>query len=136
MPHRQIGGRRSRLDATEALFNRCAPERASELLPDHRYVLVQVVVHVELAARTVRIQHAYLDHMAPCFEPSVARTAGGLSRTARPWLMRRSPFVRPTRRISCGRRCANAHAASASILARAAPRGARQLHPLVGRLTQ
>src|SRR3989442_7739137 len=38
-----------------------------------------------------------------------------------------------TPRISCGRRCANAHAASASILTRAAPRGARQLHPLVGR---
>src|SRR5213593_2915360 len=99
MPHRQIGGRRSRLDATEALFNRCAPERAPELLPDHRYVLVQVVVHVELAARTVRIQHAYLDHMAPCFEPSVARTAGGLSRTARPWLTRRSIWACGARQL-------------------------------------
>src|SRR3954462_3313287 len=62
MPHGDIGRRRAGRAARNALLDRDALAGNAELLLDHGHVLGEVVVHVELAACTVGIEHAHLDH--------------------------------------------------------------------------
>src|SRR4051794_35346529 len=62
MPHGDIGRRRAGRAARNALLDRDALAGRAKLLLDHGHVLGEVVVHVELAACTVGIEHAHLDH--------------------------------------------------------------------------
>src|SRR5215218_7141557 len=57
MPHGDIGRRRAGRTARNALLDRDALAGGAELLLDHGHVLGEVVVHVELAACTVGVEH-------------------------------------------------------------------------------
>ena len=52
---------RPRRTAGNALFNRHALAGRAKLLLHHRHVPVEIIIHVELAARRVGVEHAYFD---------------------------------------------------------------------------
>ena len=62
MTHGDIGRGCAGRAAGDALLDRDALARRAELLLDHGHVLGEVIIHVELAACTVGIEHAHLDH--------------------------------------------------------------------------
>ena len=61
--HRNIGRGRPGRAAGDALFNRHALAGRAKLLLYHRHMLVEIIAHVELAARRVGLEHAHLDHV-------------------------------------------------------------------------
>src|SRR5215469_11879004 len=59
--HRDIYRGRSRRAAGDALFNRQTFAGGAKLLLHHRHVLVEIIVHVEPAARRVGVEYAHFD---------------------------------------------------------------------------
>src|SRR5215467_6188899 len=59
--HRDIYRGRSRRAAGDALFNRHTFAGRAKLLLHHRHVLVEIIVHVEPAARRVGVEYAHFD---------------------------------------------------------------------------